>query len=92
MGSEVAAVHDKQRILPGGSPHAEAIRWLKRINERYEEMGLDPVLYHVEALITTTRAALDIHQSTESSCFRRSHGGTTTMPKSSVSPWCKSRR
>ena len=55
-----AAVHDKQRILPGGSSHAEAIRWIKRINERYEEMGLDPVLYHVEALITTTRAALDI--------------------------------
>lgn len=53
-----AAIHDKQRVLPGGSSHAEAVRWIKRVNQRYEQMGLDPVLYHVEALITTTRAAL----------------------------------
>ena len=53
-----AALHDKQRILAGGSAHAEAVKWIKRINESYEKMGLDPVLYHVEALITTTRAAL----------------------------------
>ncbi len=55
-----AALHDKQRVLPGGSSHAETVRWIRRINERYEQMGLDPVLYHVEALITTTRAALDM--------------------------------
>lgn len=53
-----AALHDKQRVLPSGSSHAQAVRWIKRINERYAEMGLDPVLYHVEALVTTTRAAL----------------------------------
>lgn len=53
-----SVLHDKQRVLAGGSSHAEAVRWIKRINERYEQMGLDPVLYHVEALITTTRAAL----------------------------------
>jgi His-Xaa-Ser system radical SAM maturase HxsB len=53
-----ATLHDKQRVLASGSSHAEAVRWIKRINARYEEMGLDPVLYHVEALITTTRAAL----------------------------------
>ena len=53
-------LHNKQRILVQGNAYQEAARWIERINERYIEMGLDPVLYHVEALLTTTRAALDI--------------------------------
>ena len=53
-----ASLHDKQRVLAGGSSHAQAVRWIKRINEAYAAMGLDPVLYHVEALLTTTRQAL----------------------------------
>jgi His-Xaa-Ser system radical SAM maturase HxsB len=57
-----AHVHDKQRKLPGMSSHDRAVHWLKRINARYEEMGLDPTLYHVEALLTTTRAALPLHK------------------------------
>jgi len=52
------ALHDKQRILPGGSAHGQAVQWIKRINDRYQQKGLDPVLYHVEALLTTTREAL----------------------------------
>lgn len=55
-----AALHDKQRVLASGSSHAETVRWIRRINERYAQMGLDPILYHVEALITTTRAALSM--------------------------------
>ena len=54
-------IHDGQRKLPkayGESGHDLAVRWTKRINERYAEMGLDPTLYHVEALVTTTRALL----------------------------------
>jgi len=54
-----ARLHDKQRILVGESSHAKAVHWIRRINERYAELGLDPVLYHVEALLTTTRAALE---------------------------------
>ncbi len=57
-----AHVHDKQRKLPGMSSHDRAVHWLRRINARYEEMGLDSTLYHVEALLTTTRAALPLHQ------------------------------
>jgi His-Xaa-Ser system radical SAM maturase HxsB len=57
-----AHVHDKQRKLPGMSSHDRAVHWLRRINGRYEEMGLDPTLYHVEALLTTTRAALPLHK------------------------------
>ena len=51
-------LHDKQRKLVGGSAHAEATRWIRRVNEAYAAMGLDPTLYHVEALLTTTRDAL----------------------------------
>lgn len=53
-----AALHDKQRKLAGGSAHAKAVHWIKRINAEYEKLGLDPILYHVEALLTTTREAL----------------------------------
>jgi sulfatase maturation enzyme AslB (radical SAM superfamily) len=34
--------------------------WIKRINVAYEKMGLDPTLYHVEALLTTTAATLPL--------------------------------
>ncbi len=51
-------LHNKQRKLVGGSAHAEATKWIKRVNEAYGAMGLDPTLYHVEALLTTTRDAL----------------------------------
>lgn len=52
-------LHNKQRILAGGNAFREATRWIRRINQEYERLGLDPVLYHVEALLTTTRALLD---------------------------------
>jgi uncharacterized protein len=51
-------IHDKQRKLPGLSAHASATTWIKRLNEAYAKMGLDPTLYHVEALLTTTRETL----------------------------------
>jgi uncharacterized protein len=51
-------LHDKQRKLVGASAHAAATKWIRRINEAYVAMGLDPTLYHVEALLTTTRDAL----------------------------------
>lgn len=52
-------LHDKQRVLAGGSAFREASRWIAEINRRYVAAGLDPVLYHVEALLTVTRTALD---------------------------------
>jgi His-Xaa-Ser system radical SAM maturase HxsB len=51
-------IHDKQRKLPGLSAHKAATYWIARINKAYQEMGLDPMLYHVEALLTTTRETL----------------------------------
>ncbi len=51
-------LHDKQRKLPTLSAFDASSHWIRRINEGYIERGLDPSLYHVEALLTTTRAAL----------------------------------
>lgn len=53
-----AALHDKQRKLAGGSAHERTVHWIRRINAEYAKLGLDPMLYHVEALLTTTREAL----------------------------------
>jgi His-Xaa-Ser system radical SAM maturase HxsB len=51
-------IHDKQRKLRTLSAYDEATGWIRRINAEYERMGLDSTLYHVEALLTTTREAL----------------------------------
>ncbi len=53
-------LHNKQRILAGGNSYQLAAKGIERVNERYVKLGLDPILYHVEALLTTTRAALDM--------------------------------
>lgn len=51
-------LHDKQRKLIASSAFKAAVHWIKRINDAYVARGLDPSLYHVEALLTTTREAL----------------------------------
>ena len=51
-------LHDKQRKLPGLSAHKAATGWIGKVNQAYVDMGLDPMLYHVEALLTTTRETL----------------------------------
>jgi His-Xaa-Ser system radical SAM maturase HxsB len=53
-----AALHDAQRKLPKASAFGQAKEWIARINSAYAAMGLDPTLYHVEALLTTTRDTL----------------------------------
>ena len=53
-------LHNAQRKLPQTHNAFQAAgKWIKRVNEAYIEMGLDPTLYHVEALLTTTKATLD---------------------------------
>jgi His-Xaa-Ser system radical SAM maturase HxsB len=51
-------LHDKQRKLPTLSSFDAVTHWIPKINQAYADAGLDPTLYHVEALLTTTRAAL----------------------------------
>jgi His-Xaa-Ser system radical SAM maturase HxsB len=53
-------IHTKQRVLPMANSHREATKWIEKINKAYIDLGLDPTLYHVEALLTTTREALKI--------------------------------
>ena len=53
-----ADLHDAQRRLRGGSSHSKAVEWIGRINRAYLEMGRDPDLWHVDALLTTTRDSL----------------------------------
>lgn len=53
-----AEVHDAQRKLVGRSAHAEAVKWIRRINAEYEAAGLDAHTYRVEALLTTTKRTL----------------------------------
>ena len=53
-------LHNAQRRLPTRDAYQLAVHWIKRINQRYEEMGLDTTLYHVEALMTTTKETLPL--------------------------------
>jgi len=47
-------LHDQFRKLAGGSSYEHTVRWMQRINQAYRDRGLDPDLYHVEALATIT--------------------------------------
>jgi hypothetical protein len=44
--------------LQDGNSHELLVEWMKKINERYREMGLDTNHYRVEALPTITRPSL----------------------------------
>lgn len=54
-----ADLHDDNRgWLGGGSAHERVLHWIHYFNRRYIEMGRDPELWHVDALMTTTRKSL----------------------------------
>ena len=53
-------LHNAQRKLPTMDAHQRAVHWIRAINQRYIDQGLDPTLYHVEALLTTTAASLPL--------------------------------
>ncbi|MDH5491341.1 MAG: His-Xaa-Ser system radical SAM maturase HxsB [Myxococcales bacterium] len=55
-------LHDKQRTLPGHSAHDLATGWIRKINKAYQDAGLDPNIYHVEALLTTTKSTLPLYK------------------------------
>jgi His-Xaa-Ser system radical SAM maturase HxsB len=51
-------VHDGNRKLSGASAYDLTVHWLRKADRAYREKGLDPDLYHVEALTTVTRETL----------------------------------
>jgi len=53
-----ADLHNKIRIFRGGNSHELLLSWMKKINQRYADMGLDINHYRVEALPTITRPSL----------------------------------
>lgn len=55
-------LHNSQRKLATLDAFQQARYWIHRVNERYGEMGLDKTLYHVEALLTLTKASLAQHK------------------------------
>lgn len=55
-----APLHDWNRSwMASQSAHEKVIHWIKYFNRRYVEMGKDPELYHVDALMTTTRKTFE---------------------------------
>jgi uncharacterized protein len=52
------SLHDANRRLPGASSHSKALEWIGRIHDEYRRMGRDLDLWHVDALLTTSRASL----------------------------------
>ncbi len=50
--------HNAHRPWKDGNSFRTATGWIRRINERYAELGLDTNLYRVEALPTVTRGML----------------------------------
>jgi len=52
-------VHDWNRPWSKGPAHENVLKWIKYFNRRYVEMGRDPNLWHVDALMTTTRKTLE---------------------------------
>lgn len=53
-----ADLHDGQRIWKDGHSHDTTVDWIRRINQHYIDAGLDPNLYHIEALPTITKQTL----------------------------------
>ncbi|MBI5526836.1 MAG: His-Xaa-Ser system radical SAM maturase HxsB [Deltaproteobacteria bacterium] len=53
-----ADLHRANRTFSGGDSYDDTIRRMERINAEYKKRGYDTMLYHVDALMTTTRASL----------------------------------
>ena len=43
----------------GGSAYADVLKWMSHFNQLWIDKGRDPDLWHVDALMTTTRKSLD---------------------------------
>lgn len=55
-------LHDHNRRFGNVSSYEQTVLWMKRINQALVNEGLDPTLYHVEALVTVTRDHLSMYK------------------------------
>ena len=51
-------LHDANRKLPKAGSYEKALEWIRKIHGAYAAMGRDLDLWHVDALMTTTRDSL----------------------------------
>jgi His-Xaa-Ser system radical SAM maturase HxsB len=51
-------LHNKIRIFKSGNSYEITTGWISKVNQRYEDLGLDTSLYRVEALPTITKDSL----------------------------------
>ncbi|MCX7945259.1 MAG: His-Xaa-Ser system radical SAM maturase HxsB [Deltaproteobacteria bacterium] len=51
-------IHDTNRPFSKSSSYKDTIKWMTKINNEYKRRGYDTNIYHVDALMTTTRASL----------------------------------
>lgn len=52
-------VHNWNRPWTKNTAHDKVLHWIAYFNRRYIELGKDPNLWHVDALMTTTRKSLE---------------------------------
>jgi His-Xaa-Ser system radical SAM maturase HxsB len=54
-------VHNSNRPWTGknAAAYESVVKWMEYFNQRYIDRGLDPELWHVDALMTTTRRSMD---------------------------------
>jgi sulfatase maturation enzyme AslB (radical SAM superfamily) len=52
-------VHNWNRPWTKGNAYQDVMKWIAYFNRRYVEMGRDPNLWHVDALMTTTKKTLE---------------------------------
>jgi uncharacterized protein len=43
----------------GGNAYQDVVRWIRYFNDRYKALGKDPRVWHIDALMTTTRRTLE---------------------------------
>jgi His-Xaa-Ser system radical SAM maturase HxsB len=55
-------LHNGNRTWTGGNAFDETLRWMRFFNARYAELGRDPKIWHVDALMTTTRRSFGLHR------------------------------
>jgi len=51
-------IHEKNRMYKGGSSYDLTVSWVKKFHDAYEKLGYDLNLFHVDALMTTTKYSL----------------------------------
>jgi uncharacterized protein len=51
--------HNWNRTWTSGNAQKDVVRWIHYFNERYKQLGRDPRMWHVDALMTTTRKTFD---------------------------------